>query len=208
LITAPVEPIFEESWYQFPYSQIIAGIYSSVGDNFNGDTTFIAGEETPSSRIALPRGASLTYPGKWTAPPVGYDGNVPYEVRQFRQALLEFSDGSAGVVSLPWMVWEITGSGQVAIDGQPCDIGTTALTERIRNSSGPITTLDVLGGTFNKLVFLVNARFDLRSDTRVDLTGFDVWAVRGTAVTLPAENAAAAPLSTALRKPVPTRTGP
>ena len=209
LITSPVQPIFAGSWYQFPYTQLVADIYSSMGDNFDGDAIFIANEATPSGRIVLPRAASLTYPGKWTAAPIGYDGIVPYQVRQFRQALLELPDGWTGTVNLPWMLWEIMGSGQVAIGGEPFDVGTTRLSERIQQSGGPIVTLDVLGGSSIKLVFLINAvMFDLKSETELDLTGLDVWAVRGDTVTLPEENAAAMPLSVALRKPLPTLTAP
>jgi hypothetical protein len=204
LITNPIAPLFAGSGYQYPYSQLIADLYSSSEDNLHGEPV-LGNYERPASRVVLPPGARLVYPGNWTEAPIGYDAETPYEVRQYRQALLELEDGWTGSIALPWMVWEILGSGQVGLEGTAYQIGSAELTERLRETYAPITSIDVYAGAGVQVIFFINAvRFDVKAQNRIDVHGLDVWAIEGNPLLLPPEHFAGAPLSGALLKPLPT----
>jgi hypothetical protein len=205
LITDPTDPIFAGSWYQPPYSQLIADIYSSTANNYNAEHVFLPAHDTPSSRVFLPPRSKLTYPGHWTEAPIGFDGTIPYVVRRYQQGLLEIEDGWTGEVRLPWMAWEITGFGQVGIDGSLFAVGSPELTARLRDTNLPVTSLQVYGNSGIRIVFFVNAvRFDIRPQTRVDVQGLNVWAINLATAELPPSVAAGEPIDTWLTKPLPT----
>ena len=83
LISSPSAPIFRGSSYDFPYSQIVTTIYATTGDNFLGDSTFIARTPATYQPLVLPAGAQFAYPGWWTSTVTGIDGAVPYEYSTF-----------------------------------------------------------------------------------------------------------------------------
>jgi hypothetical protein len=205
LIAEPFEPIFGDSSYEYPYSQFIADFYSSTDNNFDGGQVFLPDHQTPSARIVLPPGARLTYPGRWTEPPMGYDGVLPYQVKHYHQAMLELDDGWTGEVALPWMVWALFGAGEVGIEGSAFEIGSPELTERLRNADAPVTSLNVYTGSGIQIVFFINAvRFNIRPETQVSVRGLDVWAIAVRDVLLSPEVAAGASLDASLKKPLPT----
>jgi hypothetical protein len=205
LITNPVEPIFAGSWYQYPYSQQVATLYSSTNDNQLGGHIFLPPESSPAARVTLPPHATLTYPGRWTAAPIGWDATTPYEVRSYRQASLTIRDGWTGPIGVPWVVWDIAGTGRVEIDHVIYDIGSAALLHRLRDTYFPVSSLYLHSNSDVRVTLLVNAvRFDIRPQTRVAIRGFDVWAVDLSQTTLEATFAAGSPLDSSLRKPLPT----
>lgn len=204
LITAPVDPVLDTSTWQLSYSQLIADIYSSTADNFDGGSLFIAPQDTPSSRVVLPAGARLTYPGRWTDPPTLVLAPDSYPAPHFRQALLELREGWTGQITLPWMAWEVLGSGQVGIDGTAYTVGSQALTNRLQGAVAPVTSLDVYSSASISVVFLVNAvRYGVASENQVEVLGFNMWAIQGHATTLPIAQAAGASLPPDLAKPLP-----
>ena len=205
LMTQPIDPIFEGSWYQFPYSNYVANIYSTADDNYNGERVFLRAHDSSGwSRLVLPPGATLTYPGKWTEPPLITDNTVSYEVPHYAQALLALEDGWTGRVTLPWVIWEVLGTGQVEIQGSTYEIGSVELRNRLRNTRSPITSVEVYTGSSVQLVFFVNAtRMNLEPDNRVGIRALHAWAItaEGTGLAAPV---AAGLLPTALGKPWPT----
>jgi hypothetical protein len=207
LITTPIDPLLVGSSYpfQFPYSDTLANFYSTTYDNFDGTDTFLPAHDSPPARIVLPPRATLTYPGRWTDAPVGYDGTTPYDVRAFRQALIELPNGWTGEVVLPWMAWEITGAGgQVGIDGKLFAVGSPELIERLRNTELPVTSLQVYSNSGVRIILLINAvRFDIRSQTRVTIRGLNVWGIRTTADSLAPTLGGGAALESSLLKPLP-----
>jgi hypothetical protein len=181
LITNPVNPIFAGSTYQFPYTTTIGDIYGSKSDNFDGEATFLDPRPSPSSRVVLPPQASLTYPGRWTEAPTGYDGPTPYTIRSFRQAMIELPDAFSGDVRLPWLLWDVQGGGTVIVGGDSYAIGSSQLTERLRTTTQPITTINVQSGGGVRLIFMINtARYGLQPVNHVALEGVDVWAIGAT----------------------------
>lgn len=205
LITAPNEPIYSGSSYSFPYSEVVADIYASQADNFDGSGIFLATHERPSSRIVLPPQAELIYPGRWTEAPTGYDGDEPYTVRHFRQAMLRLADGWVGTVTLPWLVWDVLGSGQAGVGGEAYEIGSSELTDRLRNTDAPITTLEIYAGSAVRIVYLINGvRFDIRNNNTISVRSLWPRALDAAAVELSPEHAAGEPIDAALRKPRPT----
>jgi hypothetical protein len=204
LITAPIDPIFVGSWWQFPYSQTLAGWYSSTADNYNAVNVFLPAHQTPSARIVLPPGATLTYPGRWTDAPTGVDGTTPYDVRAYRQALLQVQPGWTGELRLPWMAWEIAGAGQVGIDDEVFAVGSPELTERLRSTQVPITSLRIYSSSELRIVLFVNVvRFDIRPRTIIEIRGLDVWGIDVKATTLERNVGGGAPLDDSLLKPLP-----
>jgi hypothetical protein len=155
----------------------------------------------PFTSIVLPGGAELTYPGVWTEAPVGYEGFVIYG---YRQALLKLKDGWTGTLSLPWVMWDIRGDGQVAIEGRTYSVGSSALQDRIRLTNRAIVSLDVLSSASVEVVFFVNAtQFDVRATNRIELKGVHVWAANGDTIELDPANQAGASLPSTFRKPLP-----
>lgn len=204
LITNPVNPLFDTSRWQLAYTHLVADIYSSTDDNVNGEHLFVAPEQTPSSRVFLPGGSRLTYPGRWTEAPTIQVPPDSYEAPHFRQALLELPAGWTGTVTLPWMAWEVLGVGAVGIDGITYTVGSPELRSRLRDTTQPITSLDVYTSDSVAVVFFVNAvRYDITWENRIDVSGFDVWAIDASPVTPPPEQGAGA-FPAGLAKPLPT----
>ncbi|HNS26698.1 MAG TPA: Ig-like domain-containing protein [Steroidobacteraceae bacterium] len=202
LIVNPIAPIFEGSSYDFPYSPTVAEIYASVDDNFVGDSIFLAQDPMPGSRFELPPGSRLVFPGRWTEPPTAYDGSEPRLITQYGQVALEIPPGWTGSLSLPLMLWEIQGSGTVAIDGTEFTVGSERLRDRIQNTDAPITSVLILANDGLRLVHFVNAmQFAMRSSEVVDVKGLDVWALETSVIGVPANEARG---SVRMRKPLPT----
>jgi hypothetical protein len=119
--------------------------------------------------------------------------------------MLEIEDGWTGEVILPWMAWDVSGAGQIGIDGVVFSAGSPALTDRLRNTDLPVTSLHIYAGSGVRVVFLVNAvRFNIQPATHVSIRGLNVWGVGIGDTELPADSAAGAPIASSLHKPLPT----
>jgi len=203
LITAPPARLFPVGEYDVPYSAAVAEIYGSEADNFVWALT--AGEGLVS-RIVLPPGATLTYQGRWTAAPVAYDdeGNQ-YEVTEYQQAALLLRENWTGVVPLPWVLWAVSGSGTVRIDGVEFAIDSDSLRERLHALGSPILELEVLEASGEtQLVFLVNPlRHEVLPQNILELTGEHVWQIQVETQQLPPEVQPGPAFPDSLRKPVP-----
>jgi hypothetical protein len=205
LVSNPFEPIFGDFSafnYVNPYSSYIADTYATPEDNFTGNT-FISPLDYLENRIELPPGARLMYPGRWSGEVTGVDGEVPYVVRDYRQALLQLPDTWTGRLKLPWMLWEILGSGTILVDGIAFDVGSEALKSRIRESSGPIAEIEVVDGRGLQLAMFVNStQFHLERSVAIALTGHAVGGLAVQAIELPPDYAAGERMSDDLRKPM------
>jgi len=205
LITAPIDPIFAGSWYQWPYSRTLADWYSTTSNNYNAFNVFLPAHETPSARIVLPPGATLTYPGRWTEAPIGADGIIPYDVRAYRQALIEIGPGWTGEIRLPWMAWEVTGAGQIGIDNEVFTVGSPELTERLRTTQLPITSMQIYASSDLRIIMFVNAvRFDIQPRTTVRIRGLDVWGIDVSGTSVDQDFGGGVSIDDSLMKPLPT----
>lgn len=205
LVSSPIDPLFAASEYGAPYATAIAGIYGIQSDNFIWSSLL----PTPmgqSGRVVLPPGARLTYQGKWTAAPVGRDDEgQPYPVPEYRQAALSLASAWTGTITLPWVPWDVTGSGEVDIGGTRFVIDSEALRQRLRNSSDPIRELNIVeSGGETQVVFLINPmRYEVLTQNVVELTGRNVWQVLVQIEDLPLQFHPGPPFATERRKPVP-----
>jgi hypothetical protein len=204
LISDPFEPIFGDFSafnYVNPYSPLVADIYATAEDNFTGNT-FISPLEYPENRIDLPPGGKLTYPGRWSGEVTGVDGDVPYVVRDYRQALIEVPDTWSGRVTLPWMLWEILGSGTVIVDGIAFEVGSEALISRIQETTGPIAEIEIVNGRDLRLAMFINAtQFHFEPSVELSLTGHAVGGLEVRTAELTPEHAAGERMGDELRKP-------
>jgi hypothetical protein len=188
LITQPITPIWPQYLDSVLYSASLAQIYSSTQDNFLG-TGFEPTAASPSGLIDLPPHGVLTYPGHWTDAPIGYDGTVPYPVPYFRQARLDIPSDFSGAISLPWMAWDIQGSGYVLIDGTLYTVGSAELSTLLQHGPKLIHQIEVLGSSTGLgIVFLVNVyNYAMADQNSVAVSGLGVAAIGAQVVQLPSQ---------------------
>lgn len=181
LITNPIDPVLAEDAQRQsgPYQAWIADFYGSEENNYTNDSTFNVAEPGGSTLITLPPGSELLLSGRWTTNPVGYDGVVPYVIPEYRQAMLQLPPGWIGRLNMPWVLWDVTGSGEVRVAGEQRLVGDPALSAYLKSPGRPITTLEVTSNTDGvNLIFLVNAMwYEILSNNEISLHGKDVWAI-------------------------------
>jgi len=203
LVSSPHSPIFSPGGNDVVYGPVVTDIYATAGDN--RVVAYVSTEPFAGSRITLPAGATLTYPGRWTPDPIGYDGVTPYVIPQFRQARLRLPATHTGPLPLAWVLWDVQGTGRVRARGQEFAAGSSELRSFLAQPGASVTELEVLensGGL--DLVFMINATwYDMSDENRLELTGTDVWALVTGTQALPPENQPPPPLPDHLRKPRP-----
>ena len=179
LITSPVDPIFADSSSDFVYSSSVAFIYGTTGDNKIANPTVLVPRVSQTHVLELPAGARFTYPGRWTAEVVGVNGTVPYPIPYYLQGMLTTPPGWTGSLAMPWMVWDIRGTGRVAIAGVEYEIGSQELSTQLHRLSAQIPSVEILAADSElQFVLFVNAmRYQLQTLNSVSLRGKDVWAV-------------------------------
>jgi len=205
LITSPLKPIFVDGSYTYPYSTDLANIYGTTSDNFAGDATFLAESPSQYQPLVLPAGARLVYPGKWSRTVTGVDDKVPYDVPYYLQAMLTTPAAWRGNLSLPWMIWEIRGTGRVRVLGNDYDVGSTELANLLQKPGTQIPSIEVVSSTTDlEFVVFINAmRYGLGDVNTIRLKGQDVWAIQVGTEILPGD-AWANPLGAAAhKKPTP-----
>ena len=202
LISSPLNPILAPGQDSGAYGQDVADIYGSTADNRTDNPEFST-DPFRGSRITLPPQSRLIYPGRWTGNPTGYDGPVPYTIEQFRQARLELAAGTTGIVSVPWVLWDVQGSGIVRIYGQDFTVGSPELQNYLAGAYGPVTEIDLLENSSGvALIMMINPLwYDVQETNTVVLTGKDVWAIQAGSYPLAAENRPPPPIPATLRKP-------
>lgn len=198
LVTNPTAPILGPDAWDFPYSPIIAGYFSTASDNRLADSVLLPEITDMQGRFFLPAGSTMTYPGRWTEPLIAYDvfateilresmlpdwrelaqqhdGAVPRVIPFHKQAKLDLPDGWTGELPLPLWLWDVQGSGTVAIGEISYAIGSDALRERLRYQQPP-RSIRILSGHSIALIMQINfVKFDLRETNSVRVRGFDVW---------------------------------
>lgn len=181
LITAPIHPVLPvlAQAQEGAYSPMIAGFYASLADNYIDVGNFRTLEPGGSTLISMPPGSRLTLAGHWTAQPTGYDGSTPFEVPQYRQAALRVPAGWTGELPMPWVIWDIQGTGTVQAGTQSYDVGDPALQSLLQAPSAPLKSITVESNPEGlRLVYLINATwYDALPVNEVSIHGQDVWAI-------------------------------
>jgi hypothetical protein len=204
LITSPYTPIFASGGYATPYAPEIAAIYGTVTDNAVWSVIL----PTPvgqSGRLVLPPGARLTYPGQWTAAPVGREDNgAGFEVPVFAQAAMDLPAGWGGSLPMPWIPWEITGDGVVEVQGQVFAAGSPDLRDWLQGAAAPIREVRIAAAGDVRIVFLVNPlRYEMAASNDIAVTGLHVWQLDVGTATLRDNERMPGPFPDGLRKPTP-----
>lgn len=205
LITSPTNPIFTPGANDPAYGNYLAGIYASTADNYLDQ--YAAADPYPGSRVELPPGARLIYPGRWTPTPLGYDGLLPtpYPSEYYREARLEIPAGYVGVVHVPWVLWDVQGTGTVVLAGREFTAGTGDVSAFLARPGQPVSELAITrnpGGV--ALVMLVNPLwYQIETGNKVEMEGTDVWSLRVTTLRLPESNRPSPPVPPSMQKPRP-----
>jgi VCBS repeat-containing protein len=202
LIRTPTTPILPLD--AFPYSETTTDFYATTSNNILADFVLLPAIQDVAGRFNLPPGATLTYPGRWTDPPIAYEvfasllteselpawrttaaaqgTDIPIPIPFHRQAKIDLAEGWTGTLSLPLWLWEIQGSGGVRIDGNDYAIGSDELAERLQRRV-PVRVLEITQGSNVRLIMQINfVMFDMDENTSIEVTGRDVWAVTATPV--------------------------
>jgi len=203
LVTNPTRPVLDTNTQYFPYSQMIADIYASAGDNYIANGVFFAEPSGEREDLTLPPEAQFVYPGNWTAPPIGYDDGIPFEVTSFLQGNLILPARWQGYVPTPWLIADIRGEGVVRIDGQSYPLGSSELTTALTRDQRPFAGLEIVESTtpVEIIMFLNASRYELAPQNTVALTGVDVWAVEPYTTALPDTAKIMGPSAKTLSKP-------
>jgi hypothetical protein len=178
LITAPEEPRALTTW-AWPYDPAVADIYGTTANNSivgAGYEAFYV-EPRATAPLALPAGAAVTYPGKWSAQPTSTDGTAPPVVTQLK---MDLPAGFTGTVDWPLVLWDVQGSGRVRFGGVEYAAGSPEVTAALQALLPPPEGVEVLEATGTvTLVYLVNpVRFGLRSTTELRLVSPQAWALQ------------------------------
>lgn len=194
LITNPARPVLDMSLHSFPYSELIASFYASAADNYIADEIFVAEQGIEREDLMLPPNAVFTYPGNWTAPPIGYDGNVPYEIPLFLQGNLTLPLGWTGRVPSPWLIAEIRGNGVVRLGEQAYRVGSDELRTQLGLDQRHYSTVEVIesNSPIEVIMFMNAIRYELAAQNTISLIGKDVWAIQADKASLDPSAAARA----------------
>lgn len=139
----------------FPFSDELAGIYSSVEDNqvMDGYTSPIPRAD---ASIAMPAGATLVFGGVWSAPISDHPTGNPIPFRA--EARLVLPEGWSGQIPNGMLVTSITGSGSVRVNSTVFAAGSAALQERLSNFDLPQRSIIIEHSDSDMdVTFLVNA---------------------------------------------------
>ena len=179
LITQPGEAILLDYEAQTAYSPYIAQIYASAEDNFDGEVTFLTPDPTVIPGVELPPGAQLVYPGRWTPFVIGYDGTVPGYIPHYLQAAITLENGWTGRLTVPWVLWEVRGSGRLQIAGSEYSIESAELDAFLKSPDRFVREVDIVESTSPiQLIFFVNARrYELEPVNHVTVSSKDIWAL-------------------------------
>jgi hypothetical protein len=110
-----------------------------------------------------------------------------------------------GTVTMPWMLWEMRGSGIVRIDGTEYAVGSAQLAEFIQRPQAQISRVEVVNATSPiEFILFINAmRYTLEPTNQVNIKGKDVWAVEYSNLQLPEAARSDPTMPTQVRKPTP-----
>jgi len=201
LVESPQSPIFEPGENDWGYGSTVAAIYGTTSNNTIANIA--STEEFHGSRITLPAGSRLIYPGVWTPAPVGYDGIVPSIISQFRQARVEIPAGVTGPIGVPWVLVDVLGTGNVRIDTSTFTGQTAQLRTFLTQPGKAVTEIEITANPDGMaLIMLINPLwYDMLGSNTLVLTGKDVWAIQAATYSLPLANRPPPPVPDSLRKP-------
>lgn len=139
----------------FPFSEELAGIYSSVGDNQVWEF-YTSAVPRADARIAMPAGATLAFGGVWSAPMHDQPTGNPIPFRT--EARLVLPSQWSGQIPNGMIVTSITGSGSVRVNSEVFAAESVALQERLSNLDLPQDSIFIEHSDSEvAITFLVNA---------------------------------------------------
>jgi hypothetical protein len=204
LITSPTSPIFTPGANDWRYSDAATAIYSSaVGYQI---LTYLPTDSYLGNRITLPAGGRLIYPGVWTPAPTAYDDYyTPYEVEQFRQARLELPAGFTGLLPVPWVPWDVQGSGTLRIFGQNFAAGSDELRAFLINPGNAVTEIEVVNNLSGlALIMMINPLwYDMATTNELEFTGINLVSIDAETYPLDPANRPPPPVPTSMQHPRP-----
>lgn len=171
LITSPVEPLYEESFYG--YQSFIADIYASRDDNKVEPWYDDAAPEV-SGTFTIPAGASVHIPGR-TNLAVNDNLGVPAPATGSLDLVLPASAHEE--IRMPLVLLDIRGEGTVRIANREYVLGSSALYQLLASNHAFVPSIAIVEATTPlELTFLLNPRdAELEASTSVYLTGLEVW---------------------------------
>jgi hypothetical protein len=181
-LTSPAAPLFPNFRAYVGYSAYVADMYATTANNFLGDdlVPYLMVPQSPQSGlISIPAGAKLSYPGRWSAVPTGTDNIVHVDVPAYANMKLELPSGFTGAVRLPLQLFEISGTGQIRLDGTTFTLGSMQLANYLARPARATRTLEVIQSSSPiQLYMLINPlRFGRGPSDELHVTGKDVWAL-------------------------------
>jgi hypothetical protein len=183
LITAPINPLFPNYQVLVAHSSFVAQIYATPANNFLAEDLVpqLAAPQSPQSGlISIPADAKLSYPGTWSIVPTGTDTITRTDVPVYANMKLELPSGFTGTVRLPLQLLQISGTGQIRLDGTTFALGSTQLDDFLARPARATRTLEVTQSSSPiELYMLLNPlRFGRGPSDEIRVTGKDVWALR------------------------------
>lgn len=206
-VSSPAAPLFPDYQNYAGYSSDVAQMYATTANNSLADDVvpYLMEPQSPQSGlISIPAGAKLSYPGKWSAVPTGTDSISRVEVPAYANMKLELPSGFTGTIRLPLQLVQISGTGQIRLDGTTFTLGSAQLADYLARPTLATVTLEITQSSSRiELYMLINPlRFGRGPSDEIRVTGKDVWALR-VVESQPAEaNIVTADSVENLRKPV------
>jgi hypothetical protein len=177
LITNPIDPILATKQdSSSPFSQEVADIYATYGDNQIYDR-YTAPVQPTDSTITLPAGGSFTIGGLWSRPLIDIPtGNVIPFIAQARLAL---PAGWLGRLPTAFVVVDVQGEGGFRLNDLEYEIGSDELAARLADLDTAQIDLEIVrsDGPIVVTVLINSLAGALGTANHVMLTGLNVGAL-------------------------------
>jgi hypothetical protein len=167
LITSPVLRLAVPGPWS-PYSSGYAALFSSTWNNALRATA-PPFDEARRVRFALPRGASLRFPGHQASAPLDHLGAPQTDFADYADLTLRLAAGARGSLASPLIVHTLRGSGVVAIGAQTFTIGSPELQAKIDAREDALAQIEILEAPEAiEVVYLVNPlRWRMRTEVEL-----------------------------------------
>lgn len=170
LITSPVQPLLDSA--DEAYSSVWAGYYATKDNNEMFQETLSVGDH--DCIFFLPPGGSLELPGVMVEPPLktGLVEGEYREVYTYANARLTIPAGWSGTIELPLILYTVSGSGSIGVNGEAYAIGSAVLSEMFQERKTFFYPLTIAAESELQLTYLVNPQlFNLSTVNTVVLEG-------------------------------------
>ncbi len=170
LITNPVQPLLDPA--NEAYSSVWADYYATKDNNEMFQETLSVGDH--DCIFFLPPGGSLELPGVMVEPPLktGLVEGEYREVYTYANARLTIPAGWSGTIELPLILYTVSGSGSIGVNGEAYAIGSAVLSEMFQERKTFFYPLTIAAESELQLTYLVNPQlFNLSTVNTVVLEG-------------------------------------